>query len=120
MEEIVVDKGDLGLTVQRLLDENCRLATAVCLDQGDHFEVLYYFHRGLDLVPLRVKVGKDEELPSISRLHLPAALIENEMKEFFGIKITDIAIDFQGRMLLAENSPRQPMCKNNSQTATEG
>jgi Ni,Fe-hydrogenase III component G len=114
MNEIAVDKGALGLTVQQLLDENCRLATTVCLDQGDYFEVLYYFHRDLDLVTLRVKVGKDEELPSISGLHLPAALIENEMKEFFGINITDIAIDFQGRMLLTEASLQKPMLKNNA------
>lgn len=111
MEDIVVGKGELGLTVQRLLDENCRLATAVCLDRDDHFMVLYYFHRDLDLVTLRVKIGKDEELPSISRLHQAAALIENEMKEFFDIKIAGIAIDFQGRMLLTEEGPQKPMLK---------
>ncbi|MBE0466458.1 MAG: NADH-quinone oxidoreductase subunit C [Candidatus Desulforudis sp.] len=111
MEEIVIGKGELGLTVQRLLDDDCRLATAVCQDVGDHFLVAYYFHKGLDLVAVRIEVGKDESLPSISGLHLAAALIENEMKEFFGINITDIAIDFQGRMLLAEESPQTPLLK---------
>ncbi|MEW6541700.1 MAG: NADH-quinone oxidoreductase subunit C [Bacillota bacterium] len=120
METISVGKGELGLAVQRLLDENSRLVTAVCLDQEEHFVVKYFFHKEPDLVCLAVKVGKDEELPSISGLHLNAALIENEMKEFFGINITGIALDFGGRLLLSEESPRAPLLKKRPETGDGG
>ncbi|ACA59612.1 NADH-quinone oxidoreductase subunit C [Candidatus Desulforudis audaxviator] len=120
MDTITVGKAELGFAVQRLLDENSRLVTAVCLDQEEHFVVKYFFHKDPDLVCLAVKVGKDEELPGISGLHLNAALIENEMKEFFGINITGIALDFGGRLLLCEDSPRAPLLKTQPETQTEG
>lgn len=111
MDDLVVDKANLIPTVWRLLDENCRLATVICLDQGKLFLLTYYFHKQLELVALRVRIRKNEELPSISGVHFPAALIENELKELFGIKITNIALNFEGRMLLTDESPEKPLLR---------
>lgn len=112
METQKVNKNDLLTRVHLLLEEGARLANATCLDLGEKFKVIYHFHKGLDLVNLEVEVDKDEELPSLSGPALSAVLIENEMKEFFGINIIGIAIDFNGRMLLSQDSPRAPLLKS--------
>lgn len=109
--ETVVGGPELGPAVVRLLNEQCRLAGATCLDRDDYFVVLYHFHQELDLVTLQVRVGKDEQLPGISGICPAAVLVENEMKELFGVQISDIGIDYQGQMLLVEESPRQPLRK---------
>jgi len=57
-------------------------------------------------------VGKDEDVPSLSGITLSTVLIENEMKEFFGLKVKDIAIDFGGHLMLAHDSPTTPMLKS--------
>lgn len=112
METQNVAKDDLLTRVHLLLEDGARLASATCLDRGDKFRVIYHFHKGLELINLEVETAKDEELPSISGLDFSAVLIENEMKEFFGINITGIAIDFNGRMLLSPDSPRAPLLKS--------
>ncbi|SFH27977.1 Respiratory-chain NADH dehydrogenase, subunit [Desulfotomaculum arcticum] len=111
MQNRSIAKNQLLDSAKDLLIRGGRLSNAVCIDEGETFEVIYIFQVELELFNLRVRVAKDEELPSLSSLQLSAALIENEMKEFFGLKITDIAIDFQCRMLLGEKSPRTPMIK---------
>jgi hypothetical protein len=66
---------------------------------------------------LRFTVAKDEEVPSLTGISLAAALTENEMKELFGLNVKDIAIDFGGHMLLAQDSPVLPMLKSEEQKA---
>jgi hypothetical protein len=61
---------------------------------------------------IRVSIGKDETLPSISSVYLCASLIENEIKEHFRIKISNIAIDFKGRFLRAKESPEFALMKD--------
>lgn len=115
MRDIEITRADLKPRVRDLLDQKARFVTATCLDLGEAFEVIYHFDdANYQLVNLRIKVGKDEEVPSISGITLAAALIENEMREFFGIKIVDIAIDFKNRMLLSEESPATPLLKQGS------
>jgi NADH:ubiquinone oxidoreductase subunit C len=111
MQGIVVDKAELIFEVQKLVSEGCRLGTATCLDQGEEFEVIYHFERELELVNLRVKLRKDETLPSISGILLAASLIENEMEEMFGIDISPCALDYKGGLLLAKESPQKPLMK---------
>ncbi len=60
---------------------------------------------------LRYKVAKDEEVESLSRVTLATVLIENEMKELFGLKVKDLAIDYGGHLLLAQDSPVNPLLK---------
>jgi hypothetical protein len=40
-----------------------------------------------------------------------AVLVENEMKELFGINVTDMALDFGGHMLLSEEELDSPMLR---------
>jgi|Deesub1362A_J573_1020465.scaffolds.fasta_scaffold00332_14 Ni,Fe-hydrogenase III component G len=110
--DAVVAPGELLAEVERLVSAGARFTTMVCLDEGLEFEIIYLFQKQtLELVNLRVRIAKDEELPSISGILLGAVLMENEIKEFFGVKIINLVIDFQGRMLLEAESPKTPLLK---------
>ncbi len=54
---------------------------------------------------------RTDEVPSLSGITVATVLIENEMKELFGLKVKGIAIDYGGNMLLAHDSPVTPMLK---------
>jgi len=96
--------------VQQRAFEGYRFVTATCVDNGnDTFDLLYHFDRELQLVHYRLTVGKTEHVPSISRIFLCALLVENEIKELFGVQITDIAIDYGGHLLLSDGAPSTPM-----------
>jgi NADH:ubiquinone oxidoreductase subunit C len=91
--------------------DGCRFVTATCLNTANGFEILYHFDKGYQLSSLRLAVTQDQVLPSITSIYLAAVLIENEIKDFFGISFAGLAIDFQGRLLLTETAPRTPMKK---------
>jgi hypothetical protein len=86
--------------------------TTSCVDLGeDNLDVLYQFDKDLELHNLRIKVKRGEEVPSISKIYFCALLVENEMKELFGLNITGIAIDYGGHMLLAPEALKNPQSK---------
>jgi Ni,Fe-hydrogenase III component G len=99
---------------KKLLDAGAKFVTAVCNDLDEKLEVSYIFssNRGVDMTLLRYAVGKDEEVPSLTGITLSTLLIENEMKELFGLKVKDLAIDYGGHLMLAHDSPTTPMLKS--------
>jgi NADPH-dependent glutamate synthase beta subunit-like oxidoreductase len=112
--EVIIDKAELISTVQGLLDEKARFGTATCLDLGDKFEIIYHFapqESGEPLKHIRVKIAKDDTIPSISSMYLCAALIENEIQELFNVQISDIALDWQKRFLRSKESPEGELLK---------
>jgi len=112
--EVLVDKAELISTVQGLLDEKARFGTATCLDLGDKFEIIYHFapqESGEPLKHIRVKIAKDDTIPSISSMYLCAALIENEIQELFNVQISDIALDWQKRFLRSKESLEAELLK---------
>lgn len=114
-----ISKDQLLAEVKKYADAKAKFVTGVCNDMGDKFEVTYYFNAtpAMDMSALRFTVGKDEQVPSMTGIYLTAVLIENEMKELFGLKVKDVAIDFGGHMMLAQDSPVLPMLKTEEQLA---
>ncbi|MGO0122632.1 NADH-quinone oxidoreductase subunit C [Desulfothermobacter acidiphilus] len=106
-----IEKEQLLTEVRRLVAEGARLGATICLDAGEEYEVIYNFQLGLDSLNLRLRVGKEEEVPSISPILLGAVLGENEMREMTGLKVTGMVLDFGDRMLLADESPRHPLLR---------
>lgn len=108
-----VHKDNIVSEGKKLLDAGARFVTAVCNDLKEVLEVTYFFstNRGTELTCLRYKIGKDEEVASLSGTTLATVLIENEMKELFGLKVKDLAIDYGGHLLLAQESPTTPLLK---------
>jgi Ni,Fe-hydrogenase III component G len=108
-----IKKDELLAEGRKFLDAGGRFLTAVCSDLDEHLEVTYFFslNAGVVMNGLRYKVAKDEEVPSFSGITLATVLIENEMKELFGLKVKDLAIDYGGHLLLAQDSPVTPLLK---------
>jgi Ni,Fe-hydrogenase III component G len=123
MENVkAITKDELLNEGKKLMAEGAKFVTAVCSDLGEHLEVTYFFscHNGVKLYPLRYTVNKEEEVPSLSKVTLATALIENEMKEMFGLKVKDLALDFGGHLLLAQDSPVTPLLKTTENAASKG
>lgn len=99
--------------VQNMNHEGFRFVTASCVDVGDDtFEVTYHFDKDFNLQNYRIKINKEQEVLSISKIYFCAILVENEIKELFGVKITNILIDYGGHMLLANAVAGSPMAKS--------
>jgi hypothetical protein len=112
--EIIVSKAELVSEAQGMLAQKARFATATCLDLGDRFEVIYHFELedSAEFVKhIKVNIGKEETLPSISSIYFCAALIENEMQDHFNIKIDGLALDFNKRFLRGKESPEYSLLK---------
>jgi ech hydrogenase subunit D len=114
-----INKNDIVSEGKKLLDAGAKFVTAVCSDLDEKLEVTYLFSSksGTELTCLRYKIGKDEEVASLSGTTLATVLIENEMKELFGLKIKDLAIDYGGHLLLAQDSPTTPLLKAKKATS---
>jgi len=113
-----ITKEELLTEGKKFLDRGAKFVTAVCSDLDDNLEVTYFFSldMGTSMNGLRYKVPKNEEVPSLSGITLATVLIENEMKELFGLKVRDLAIDYGGHLLLAQDSPTTPLLKKHKVT----
>lgn len=124
--ETAVSLETLLAEATRLRGEGARMVTATGLDEQDHFEIIYTFSRSVApdnggrygegaLAPsfshLRLSVGKTEAVPSLSGIFSSAFLIENEMKELLGIKITGLSIDYGGHLFLVAGSAETPLAR---------
>ncbi len=104
--------GQLLVEAHNMLFDDYRFITATCVDNGDQtLDVIYHFDKNLEMKNFKIRVQKGEEVPSISKIYFCALLVENEMKELFGINITNIAIDYGGHMLLSDAELESPMLR---------
>jgi Ni,Fe-hydrogenase III component G len=107
------------ISVQELLHEvqymqydGCRFITATCVDNNDDtLDVLYHFDKDYELRNLRITVPKGSSIPSISKIYFCAMLVENEMKELFGLDVENMAVDYGGHLLLSDGAPENPMLR---------
>jgi ech hydrogenase subunit D len=98
--------------VQSMQYDGCRLITATCIDNNDDtIDLYYHFDKDYEIRNLKLTVPKGSAVPSISRIYLCALLVENEMKELFGLNVENIAIDYGGHMLLSDGAPENPMLR---------
>ncbi len=110
--ERAVTPEELVGEVKKLCDNGYRFCTATCLDEGENYEIIYHLDKELTMQNLRMVFPKEAEVPSITGVYLAAFLIENEMKEMFGAKITGIAVDYGGKLLVTEETLQTPMLKS--------
>ncbi|HEX2955153.1 MAG TPA: NADH-quinone oxidoreductase subunit C [Bacillota bacterium] len=98
--------------VEDMIYSGYRFITATCVDNGNGTnDVLYHFDKDLQMKHARITVGKEDEIPSISGIYFGAILVENEIKELFGVNIKNIAVDYGGHMLLNDNELEAPMSR---------
>ncbi len=94
----IVEPSELLESARTLHDEGWRLITASCVPRATGWTVLYHFEHGGQLTHLRVELGPDGAVPSLGSVFASAFLVENEMGELQGLDVTDLAIDYRGRL----------------------
>jgi ech hydrogenase subunit D len=98
--------------VQSLQYDGYRLITATCIDNNnDTLDLYYHFDKDYELRNLKLTVLKGSSVPSISKIYFCAMLVENEMKELFGLNVENMAIDYGGHLLLSDGAPENPMLR---------
>ena len=84
---------------------NARLIQ-ICCTKTDGFELTYSFDVNHSWSHIRLNIEETQEIESVSELFGPAFMYENEIKELFGVRINNIAPDFNGEFYkLAEPAP---------------
>jgi ech hydrogenase subunit D len=105
---IGIEPADLMKEAQKLKDEGYRIVQ-ICANKVNGFELSYSFDKEHNLKTLRLNIAEEDEVMSISNIFFPAFLYENEMKDLFGIKITNLVLDFNGNLYkLAQKTPWNP------------
>ncbi len=115
-----IRKEELTDEVQKIKDGGYRLVTASCVDMGPEFMIYYHFDKDNTMRHLKMTCGKQEEIPSISGVYFAGALVENEMKDLFGIKFKDLAVDYGGKFLITGDAGTAPFASNVEQTQEKG
>lgn len=88
-----------------------RLITITAVDVGEAVELLYHFDRNYELSHVRLRVAKGTVVPSISGIYACAALVENEIQDLFGVEFEGLALNYEGRFMLAAEAPLAPMVR---------
>ncbi|MBP1755871.1 MAG: ech hydrogenase subunit [Firmicutes bacterium] len=92
-----ISSNELLAEVLHLKNDGYRLVAITCTCK-DGMELSYSFDKNYELLNLRINIGLDEDIASISFLYPFAFLYENEIKELFGVNIKDIAVDFNNSL----------------------
>ena len=112
LETTSVAAGDVVGEVAKLKAEGYRFVTLTAIDLDETtVEILYHFDKDLEIVHLRLEAEKGGAVPSITGVLFGAFLVENEIKEQFGVEFTDLALDFGGTLLLEDEVRSTPFCK---------
>ena len=81
-----------------MLAQGQRLVQICCTKLPDKLELQYSFDRDYAFTSFRITLPNvDGAIPSISSVYLSAFLYENEIHDLFGVKVTGIAVDYQGK-----------------------
>lgn len=109
---VEITSDQLLAEVQKAKYEGYRLITATSVDNGDDtIDIIYHFDKDYGMRNYKITVKKGESVPSVSKIFFCALLVENEMKELFGINITDIVVDYGGHMLLSDEELASPFLR---------
>lgn len=88
--ETIVDEA------QKIAGDKYRLIQICATKLGEKYEILYTFGLDYDTVNLKVELEPGTELASITKIYPCAYLYENEIHDLFGIKVTQMNLDFHG------------------------
>jgi Ni,Fe-hydrogenase III component G len=108
---IPVELPAIPAEVWKLKMDGYRFVTMTCLDVGTAHEVIYHFDKNYQLKHLRATLPKGQVLPSITGVFFAAVLVENEIKDLFGVEFSGLVIDFKGRFILSDGAPVAPLNK---------
>ncbi|MBO8126868.1 MAG: NADH-quinone oxidoreductase subunit C [Firmicutes bacterium] len=100
-----ITKDDLLEEVQKLAGENWRLISITGTDTGSGIDLIYHFDQELTLLNLRFQIDYGETIPSITPYYFCAFVPENELKDFLGVEVTNLPVDYQHLFIISELTP---------------
>lgn len=115
----VIPQDALIQQLRILKDEGFRFITMSSADLGEEICLLYHLDKDLEVRNLKVHVAKGCRMPSVASVFYCSFLVENEIKEQFGVDFDGLPFDFQGMLYLDEEVQRTPYCKINVQRKQE-
>ena len=89
---------DFYQRVIRMKMEQWRLAQICAVRVEDGYEMSYSFCKDYDMVTLRLIVGLEEKISSITQIYPCAFLQENEAAELFGVQIERMDLDYHHKL----------------------
>jgi ech hydrogenase subunit D len=93
-----IDRGELVAKATQFNKDGYRIVQICCTTGTESLEITYSFDKEYSFANLRVTVPKsDPVVPSITGTYLAAFAYENELQDLFGIKVTDLAINYNGK-----------------------
>lgn len=114
IEATPVTSAQLVAEVTKLKAEGYRLVTMTSVEiDPENMEILYHFDKDLVLKNLRLTVKKGGNAPSISGVLFTAFLVENEIRDQFGIMFDGLVLDYQGKLLndTVQTATTSPFCR---------
>lgn len=79
-----------------------------CTNSDLSVDLIYSFEKNNQLYNLKTTVEKAGTVESITEIYLAAAFAENEIIELYGIKFSDLVLDYGGHFMLAKGAPESP------------
>ena len=89
---------DFYQRVIRMKMEQWRMAQICAVGVEDGYEMSYSFCKDYDMVTLRLIVGLEEKISSITQIYPCAFLQENEAAELFGVQIESMDLDYHHKL----------------------
>lgn len=114
IESTPVTPAQIVAEVTKLKAEGYRLVTMTSVEiDAENMEILYHFDKDLVLKNLRLTIKKGGTMPSISGVLFTAFLVENEIRDQFGITFDGLVLDYQGKLLneTVQTATSSPFCR---------
>lgn len=114
IEATTVTPAQIVAEVTKLKAEGYRLVTMTSVEiDAENMEIIYHFDKDLVLKNLRLTVKKGGSMPSISGVLFTAFLVENEIRDQFGIMFDGLVLDYQGKLLneTVQTATTSPFCR---------
>ena len=93
-----IEQVELFPIIMEKKNDMWRLVQICCAFVDGSYEVTYSFGKEYAIINYRLIVGKDEMVPSISRVYKSAIFYENEMRELFGLNVEHMKVDMNGTL----------------------
>jgi ech hydrogenase subunit D len=102
-----LDRKDLVAKVAELKKNGYRLVQICATTLTENFDITYGFDKDYKFESLRLTIPRtDAVVPSITGEFFGAFSYENELQDLFGLKVTDLKLDFGGKFYqLAKKTP---------------
>ena len=96
---LLIEPESLIPAVRERFEDGWRLVQIGCARINDLYEITYSFDKDLLLEHLRIIIGSNTKISSISSTYLAAFVYENEIADLYGIPIQGIVIDYKGKFI---------------------